>query len=72
MTPCFKARIGLGRAGLGQSTKSLESLLLGQGTEALDDFAMRAGWGECEDLRDLRMPVHPGRDLSSVSKCRQL
>jgi hypothetical protein len=72
MTPCFKARIGRSRVALGQRHEEVGSaLLLAQGTEALGDFAMRGG-GECEDLRDLRMPLHSGRDLSSVSKSRQV
>jgi hypothetical protein len=33
----------------------LDALLPGQRTEAFDDFAIRVG--ECEDLRDLRMPL---------------
>ena len=42
---------------------------LGERIEALEDFAIRIG--EREELRDLRMPPQHGRDLSSVSKCRQ-
>jgi hypothetical protein len=42
---------------------------LAGGPSALDDCAMRVG--ECEDLRDLRMLLHSGRDLNGESKCRQ-
>jgi hypothetical protein len=44
--------------------------LLGERIEALEQFAIRAG--ECEDLCDLRMKPLYARDLSIVSKCRQL
>jgi hypothetical protein len=53
------------RVASASATKTLDALLLGQGTQALDDFAIRVG--ECEDLRDLRIPLHSVRDLSSVS-----
>ena len=55
---------------MASATKRLEALLLGQGTEAPDDFAIRAG--ECEGLRDLRMKPQYARDLSSVSSAVSL
>ena len=55
MTPCFNARIGAVGVAAASATKTrLFALLLGQRTEAFDDFAIRLG--ECENPRDLRMP----------------
>jgi len=56
MTPCFNARIGgVGWCRPTPRRGGLDAFLLGQRTEAFDDFAIRIE--DCEDLRDLRMPL---------------
>ena len=62
--------IQIGGVGSASATKRLDALLLAPRTEPLDDFAIRVG--ECEELRDLGMPLRYDRHLSSVSKYRRL
>jgi hypothetical protein len=55
MTPCFNPELALsGVVGPASRRGGWTRFFLAQRAEAFDDFAIRVG--ECEDLRDIRMP----------------